>query len=208
MRSRVASSWLVLLPCLLGGLGLFLARSAGDGSATFYALTVLTALIYAATWWVWGNRDALRGPKTDVLRGVVIGAALTVVFMMGAVVVKHIPLLATPVTELLAMPSAGGWAPTLVVLVINGIGEELVYRDAVPHQLRGKFSETATGVLSTLLYCVVTIAMGVPLLVFAAGVLGSVCFFEASRSRRVLSPIAVHLTWSTTMLIVMPLVLG
>lgn len=208
MRSRVASSWLVLLPCLLGGLGLYLARSAGDGSATFYALTVLTALIYAATWWVWGNREAFSGPKTDVLRGVVIGAALAAVFMLGAVVVKHIPLLAAPVTELLAMPSAGGWVPTLVVLIINGIGEELVYRDAVPKQLREKFSETATGVLSTLLYCVVTIAMGVPLLVFAAGVLGAVCFFEASRSHRVLSPVAVHLTWSTTMLLIMPLVLG
>ena len=63
------------------------------------------------------------------------------------------------------------------------------------------------GVVSTLIYCAVTIAMGVPLLVFAAGVLGAVCFYETSRSGRLYSPIAVHLTWSTVMLLVMPLII-
>ena len=98
--------------------------------------------------------------------------------------------------------------PTFFVLVINGIGEELVYRDMVPRQLRERFPrlpEISVGVVSTLIYGVVTIAMGVPLLVFSALVLGAVAFYEASRSRRLYSPIAVHLTWSVTMLLVMPL---
>lgn len=208
MTSRAAPSWLVLLPCVLGALGLFLARRSGDGTPGFYALTVVTAVIYAAAWWVWGDRGAFRNAGAgDVARGAAVGAALAVVFMLGALVVRCIPFLAEPVHELLSMPSAGGWAPTVAVLIINGIGEELVYRGAVPHQLRGRFSELGVGALSTLLYCVVTIAMGVPLLVFAAGVLGAVCFFEASRTRGLLSPVAVHLTWSTTMLVAMPLVL-
>lgn len=208
MTARAAGSWLVLIPCVLGGLGLFTARQAGDGTVAFYVITVLTAALYAAAWWVWGDRKAFAGPMTaDLLRGAALGGALAVVFLLGALVVRHIPLLAGPVTELLSMPSAGGWLPTLTVLIINGIGEELVYRDALSKQLRGHFNELAVGVLSTGVYCLITIGMGVPLLVFAAGILGALCFYEASRTRRVISPIAVHLTWSVTMLLAMPLVL-
>lgn len=210
MTARAAGSWLILLPCAFGGVGLFLARQAGDGTAMFYLLTVITAAIYAATWWAWGDRAAFRRPVgADLARGISLGAVLAVVFMLGALMVRHIPILAGPVEDLLNMPQAGGWLPTLTVLIINGIGEELVYRDALPRQLRarGGFTEAAVGVISTGVYCVVTIAMGVPLLVFAAGVLGALCFLEASRTQRVISPIAVHLTWSVTMLLVMPLIL-
>ncbi|MDN8594920.1 MULTISPECIES: CPBP family intramembrane glutamic endopeptidase [unclassified Corynebacterium] len=208
MTSRAVHPWLVLVPCVLGALGLFFARQAGDGTAGFYALTVVTAVVYAAAWWIWGDRYAWANLKgADLARGIGIGAALAVVFLVGAVVVRRIPFLAEPVSALLSMPAAGGWVPTLAVLVINGIGEELVYRDAVPRQLRRRFSELGTGVASTLIYCIVTVAMGVPLLVFAAGVLGAVCFVEASRTGKVVSPIAAHLTWSITMLAAMPLVL-
>lgn len=208
MTTRSAPLWPLILSCVLGGLGLFLARQAGDGTPVFYALTVVTATVYAAAWWMWGDRSAFTGPAgADIARGAGIGAVLALVFMGGALVVRRIPLLAGPVEELLSMPQAGGWVPTLAVLIINGIGEELVYRDAVPKQLRGRLSELSVGVVSTLIYCAVTIAMGVPLLVFAAGVLGAVCFYEASRSGRLYSPIAVHLTWSTTMLLVMPLII-
>lgn len=196
-----------LIPCVLGGFGLFLARSAGDGSPGFYGFTVLTALVYALGWWIWGNRSAFAGPNTarEIARGAIIGAVLALVFVAGATVVQHIPFLAGPVEQLLDTPAEGGLAPTLFVLVINGIGEELVYRDMVPNQLRGRRSEISVGVISTLIYCAVTVAMGVPLLVFAAAALGAVAFYEASRSRRLHSPVAVHLTWSVTMLFVMPL---
>ena len=208
MTARAAGSWLVLIPCALGGLGLFAARHAGDGTVAFYVITVLTAALYAGTWRVWGDQQAFAGRAVpDLLRGAAMGGALAVVFLLGALVVRHIPLLAGPVSELLSMPSAGGWLPTLTVLILNGIGEELVYRDALPRQLRGRFNELAVGVISTGVYCLVTIGMGVPLLVFAAGVLGALCFYEASRTRRVISPIAVHLTWSVTILLAMPLVL-
>ncbi|MDK8625859.1 CPBP family intramembrane glutamic endopeptidase [Corynebacterium appendicis] len=209
-QTSTTSSWWFLLPCVVGALGLFSARQAGDGPVGFYAFTVFTACVYAAGWWFWGSRDAFSGPSVapQILRGVLLGAALAVVFVAGALVVARIPFLAGPVAQLLDTPDQGGLAPTLAVLVINGIGEELIYRDAVPRQLRGRFTELGVGVVSTLIYCAVTVAMGVPLLVFAAGVLGAVCFYEASRSGRLYSPIAVHLTWSTTMLLVMPLMLA
>ena len=209
MAQARAGSWWFLLPCLLGTFGLFLARQSGDGSLGFYGFTFLTASMYASSWAIWGNHNAFAGPAAgrEVARGVIIGVALAVVFIIGAVVVQHIRFLAEPVEQLLSTPTEGGLAPTLFVLVINGIGEELVYRDVIPHQLRakGRFTEVTLGVLSTGAYCLATTAMGVPLLVFAAGVLGAVAFYEASRSHRLHSPIAVHLTWSITMLFVMPL---
>ena len=91
------------------------------------------------------------------------------------------------------------------MLVVNGIGEELVFRDVVPRQLRGMGqSAVQAGVWSTLVYCLVTCVMGVPLLVFAAGVLGAVAYFEAAKTGRLYSPIAVHLTWSIGMLLILP----
>ena len=199
--------WLFLAPCALGALGLFLARRAGDGTAGFYWATAFTAVVYAAAWWLWGNRQAFMGPKKliDVLRGALIGAALALVFVLGALVVQHIPFLAGPAAELLDTPDKGGYALTLLVLVVNGIGEELVFRDVVPRQLRSMGqSVVQAGAWSTVAYCVVTIVMGVPLLVFAAGVLGAVAYVEAERTGRLYSPIAVHLTWSIAMLFILP----
>ena len=199
--------WLFLAPCALGALGLFLARRAGDGTAGFYWATAFTAVVYAAAWWLWGNRQAFMGPEKliDVLRGALIGAALALVFVLGALVVQHIPFLAGPAAELLDTPDKGGYALTLLVLVVNGLGEELVFRDVVPRQLRGMGqSVVQAGVWSTLVYCVVTCVMGVPLLVFAAGVLGAVAYFEAAKTGRLYSPIAVHLTWSIGMLLILP----
>ena len=199
--------WLFLAPCALGALGLFLARRAGDGTAGFYWATAFTAVVYAAAWWLWGNRQAFMGPKKliDVLRGALIGAALALVFVLGALVVQHIPFLAGPAAELLDTTDKGGYALTLLVLVVNGLGEELVFRDVVPRQLRGMGqSVVQAGVWSTLVYCVVTCVMGVPLLVFAAGVLGAVAYFEAAKTGRLYSPIAVHLTWSIGMLLILP----
>ena len=199
--------WLFLVPCALGALGLFLARRAGDGTAGFYWATAFTAVVYAAAWWLWGNRQAFMGPKKliDVLRGALIGAALALVFVLGALVVQHIPFLAGPAAELLDTPDKGGYALTLLVLVVNGIGEELVFRDVVPRQLRGMGqSVVQAGVWSTLVYCLVTCVMGVPLLVFAAGALGAVAYFEAAITGRLYSPIAVHLTWSIGMLLILP----
>lgn len=199
--------WLFVVPCSLGALGLFLARRAGDGTAGFYWATAFTAVVYAAAWWLWGNRKAFVGPKKliDVLRGALIGAALALVFVLGALVVQHIPFLAGPAAELLDTPDKGGYALTLLVLVVNGIGEELIFRDVVPRQLRGMGQSLAqAGVWSTLAYCLVTCVMGVLLLVFAAGVLGAVAYFEAAKTGRLYSPIATHLTWSIGMLLILP----
>ncbi|QPK83894.1 CPBP family intramembrane metalloprotease [Corynebacterium qintianiae] len=199
-----------LLPCLVGAAGLFAARWAGDGTPGFYLATVITALVYAAAWWFMGSRDAFAGPRRaqEIGRGIVVGALLAALFVAGAVVVSRIPALAEPVDQLLSTVDRGGWGPTLFVLVINGIGEELIYRDAVPRQLRARGLVTRTAAVAAVsvsLYCLVTVAMGVPLLILAAAVVGAVAHFEVVRSERLYSPIALHLTWSIGMLFILPL---
>lgn len=202
--------WLFLMPCALGALGLFLARRAGDGSPGFFAATLATAALYGLAWWVWGNPSAFAGPRklNDVALGILSGLALALVFFLGALVVARIPFLAEPATELLATPEKGGLAPTLAVLVLNGVGEELVYRDMVPRQLRLLgMSMNAQAWFSTLLYTLITVAMGVPLLLVGAFLLGALAFVLAVRTGRCLAPIAAHLTWSTSMALVLPLLL-
>lgn len=202
--------WLFLMPCALGALGLFLARRAGDGSPGFFAATLATAVLYGLAWWVWGNPSAFAGPRKldDVALGILSGLALALVFFLGALVVARIPFLAEPATELLATPEKGGLAPTLAVLVLNGVGEELVYRDMVPRQLSLLgMSINAQAWYSTLLYTLITVAMGVPLLLVGAFLLGALAFVLAARTGRCLAPIAAHLTWSTSMALVLPLLL-
>ena len=202
--------WLFLMPCALGALGLFLARRAGDGSPGFFAATLATAALYGLAWWVWGNPSAFAGPRklNDVAFGILSGLALALVFFLGALVVARIPFLAEPATELLATPEKGGLALTLAVLLLNGVGEELVYRDMVPRQLRLLgMSINAQAWYSTLLYTLITVAMGVPLLLVGAFLLGALAFVLAARTGRCLAPIAAHLTWSTSMALVLPLLL-
>ena len=202
--------WLFLMPCALGALGLFLARRADDGSPGFFATTLATAALYGLAWWVWGNPSAFAGPRKlhDVALGILSGLTLALVFFLGALVVARIPFLAEPATELLATPEKGGLALTLAVLVLNGVGEELVYRDMVPRQLRLLgMSINAQAWYSTLLYTLITVAMGVPLLLVGAFLLGALAFVLAARTGRCLAPIAAHLTWSTSMALVLPLLL-
>ena len=46
--------------------------------------------------------------------------------------------------------------------------------------------------------------MGVALLILAAALVGALAHYEAVRSQRLYSPIALHLTWSTGMLFILP----
>lgn len=198
-----------LLTALLGAAGLFGARQFGDGTLGFYLATAFTAAVYLAAWIRWGSTTSFAGPRVgvEVGRGVLLGASLAAVFVVGALVVSRIPMLAEPVEQLLSTTDKGGIAPTLFVLVVNGIGEELVYRDVVPRQLSARGivrGAVPVAVTSVAIYCAVTLAMGVALLILAAALVGALAHYEAVRSQRLYSPIALHLTWSTGMLFILP----
>lgn len=199
-----------LLPCAAGAAGLYAARRAGDGTPEYYALTFAVAAVYAAAWAAWGDRSAFsgRGAAGQLAGGVGAGLALAVVFFAGALVASRIPALAEPVSVLLSTTQRGGLAPTLAVLVLNGIGEELVYRDVVPRQLaRGGFVRAGlpAAAASVGIYVLMTVAMGVPLLLIGAAALGALCQWLAWRTGRLWAPVGAHLAWSTSMLLVLPL---
>ena len=58
--------------------------------------------------------------------------------------------------------------------------------------------------ISTILYVLTTVAGGNPVLVFAAAVLGTVVALERRASGGILAPILTHITWSLSMLFVLP----
>jgi len=59
-------------------------------------------------------------------------------------------------------------------------------------------------VVSTPVYAAATLAEGNPVLVFAALVLGAVSGLQRRASGGILGPVLTHLTWSSTMLLVLP----
>ena len=58
--------------------------------------------------------------------------------------------------------------------------------------------------ISTVLYALTTVAGGNPVLVFAAALLGTVVGLERRASGGILAPILTHITWSLSMLLVLP----
>ncbi|WP_414646331.1 CPBP family intramembrane glutamic endopeptidase [Corynebacterium sp. UBA2622] len=198
-----------LLPCAAGAAGLYAARRMGDGTPGYYAATCVTAAVYLGAWLGWGRRGSFSRPGAarDLAAGIGLGLGLAVVFVGGALVVSHVPLLAEPVADLLSATDRGGLPATLFVLVINGIAEELVYRDVVPGQLTSRGlvrGRMRVGAVSVVIYTLVTVAMGVPLLLVGAATLGALCQWLAARTGRLWAPVAAHLTWSTSMLFLMP----
>jgi hypothetical protein len=58
--------------------------------------------------------------------------------------------------------------------------------------------------ISTTLYALATVAGDNPVLVFAAVVVGTVVALERRASGGILAPILTHITWSLSMLFVLP----
>ncbi|WP_257162515.1 CPBP family intramembrane glutamic endopeptidase [Corynebacterium cystitidis] len=214
MRSRsTTSDWApllvrVLIPAALGALGLFLSAQAPPASTGFYVATFATAAIWFVTWWLYGARVDVRGSVSrEMGRGVVIGAALIALFIVGALVVRSIPVLAGPVDELLDNMRTGAVLVTLLTLVVNGIGEELFFRDVAQRELEKRLARWGATIAQVGLYMVVTAAMGVPLLLVAALLVGVCATWESSRSGNLISAITLHLTWSVGMAFLLPLLI-
>lgn len=186
----------VALPALLGFLGLFVSARAPHGSGTFYAATLFTAAVYLAAWWRWGDRRAFSPPRPgrEALRGIAIGAGLLALFVLGAFLLRYFPFMTGSVHELLDNARVGPLAMTLLTTTVNGLGEEMFFRDVIRRTIP---RQRGVGLI---LYLAVTAAMGVPLLLLAALIVGGAAQYEARRSAHLISPLLLHLTWSIGML--------
>jgi uncharacterized protein len=135
-----------------------------------------------------------------VVTPVLVGLALAGVFVAGALVMREIPPLAAFAENVLGYARAGNLPLLLAITVVNGIAEELFFRGALFAAIGRKHPV----LISTVLYALATVAGGNPVLVFAAAVLGVVVGLQRRAGGGVLAPILTHITWSLTMLLVLP----
>ncbi len=203
LRRRIV----VGLTLVVGATLLGLSFSTEQGDPRFYALTFGLAAV-----WIIGSlasgplhlghimlRDKLRRP---IITPVVVGLLLAAVFVIGAFVIRLVPALAGFTEDVLGYARLGNIVLVAVITVVNGIAEELFFRGA----LFAAIGIRHPVLISTILYALATVAGGNPVLVFAAAVLGTVCGLQRRAGGGVLAPILTHLTWSLTMLFLLPLI--
>ncbi len=190
---------------VLGTIALGLALAIPPGDPRFYLASLGVAGVWIVGALVSGplhlGRGRTRAGTTSrgVLQGFILGAMLLAVFLAGAFVIARIPLLRTPVEQLLDHARHGSLGLVALVTVVGGIAEELFFRGAV----FAAFSRRFNLVGSTVLYAASTLFSGVPLLTFAAACLGLLTAAQRRVTGGVAGPITSHLTWSLGMLLLL-----
>ena len=183
-------------------LGLSFATEQGDPA--FYPLT----FGLAATWAVGsllsgplhlGHIQILGARRRPVVTPVLVGLLLGGIFVVGGLVTREIPPLAALTEDVLGYARAGSLPLLAVITLVNGIAEELFFRGALYAAI-----PRHPVLVSTVAYTVATLATGNVMLGLAAVLLGLVVGLERRASGGVLAPILTHVTWSTTMLFVLP----
>ncbi|MEP9363128.1 CPBP family glutamic-type intramembrane protease [Nocardioides sp. CN2-186] len=194
MRDRRGAALLVFL--VAGTVLLGVSFRIEPGSPWFYP----SALALAAVWAV-GAFASGPVPLGDrgVLLPVAVGAVLAGVFVLGALIVRELPVLDSQISAVTAYADRGSGPLVMLVTLLTGAGEELFFRGAVYARL-----PRHPVVATTAVYGVVTIATGNVALVAAALVLGLVVALVRHRSGGVLAPAITHVTWSLVMLLVLP----
>lgn len=195
-----------LLFVALGALVLGFSLRIEPGSYWFYPATLALAGVWTVGAFASGPLHLGRivhptGPRRPVLAPILIGLVLSAVFGLGALVVRDIPVLSDYVGNVLDYADQGSLPLLVGITVVNGIAEELFFRGAA-YAATTRYPVPIT----TVAYAVATLATGNVMLSFAAVVLGVVVGLQRRASGGILAPILTHLTWSVSMLIMLPLV--
>jgi len=179
------------------------------GAAAFYWSTLSLAA-------VWTLGSLLSGPlhlgsirwrgrnQRPVITGVALGLLLGGIFLLGGLVVRHIPAVTERITRVLEYTNHGPLLLIVLIALINGVAEELFFRGALYTAL-GRFCPVT---ISTLLYAIATSATGNPMLGFAALVLGTVCGWQRRATGGVLAPVLTHVVWGLIMVLALPPIFG
>jgi membrane protease YdiL (CAAX protease family) len=200
-RRRIVVAVVLVLGSILLGLSL----SVRPGNRAFYPFTAVLAAV-----WVLGAlasgplhlgridyRGSLRRP---VLSPILLGVAVAAVFVAGALLVREIGPLRDYTENVLAHARRGSLPLLALLTLLNGVTEEIFFRGALYAAIGLRYPV----LISTVVYAVVTIATGNPMLVFAAATLGLVLGLQRRASGGVLAPILTHVTWSAVMLFALP----
>lgn len=194
---------------VIGGAVLGLSLRLEPGSAWFYPATLGLALVWTVGAFISGPLHLGREvhPSGHHVRPVVapilVGLALSAVFVAGALVVRQIDVLDAYVRSVVEYADEGSVGLLLLVTVVNGIAEELFFRGAVYAAVTRH-----PVAITTLAYTVATLATGNAMLGFAAVLLGAVVGLQRRATGGILAPILTHVTWSLTMLFALPALFG
>jgi membrane protease YdiL (CAAX protease family) len=200
-RRRVVVAVTIVIGATL--LGMSFATRQGDPA--FYPLTFGLAATWAIGSFASGplhlGHIRLRGTlRRPIVTPVLVGIVLAAVFAVSGLVIRTIPPLASLTEDVIGYARANNLALVFVILIVNGIGEELFFRGA----LFAAIGVRHPVLISTVIYSLTTVAGGNPILVFAAAVLGTVVGLQRRAGGGVLAPILTHLTWSSAMLFALP----
>ncbi|OZF58332.1 CPBP family intramembrane glutamic endopeptidase [Rhodococcus sp. 14-2470-1a] len=201
LRRRIVVGITLVVGAVL--LGVSLSVSPGDNA--FYPLTIALA----ATWIIGGfvsgplhlGRITFNGSmRRPIITPILIGLAAGGVFVVGGLVVRQIPPLADFVANVLAHATMGSLGLIVFITLLNGVAEEIFFRGA----LFAAIGRRKPVLISTLVYTVVTLASGNPMLAFAAITLGFVLALQRRSSGGILAPMLTHVAWSTVMVFALP----
>ena len=176
------------------------------GGNLFYVAAVVLAGVWAAGAFLSGRlhlgRIAGEGEVfiRPILAPIMLGLLLVGVFVLGSLVVREIDPLADYVSSVLEYADQGSLALLAAITFVNGIAEELFFRGAMYAAI-----PRHPVLWTTIAYVVATLATGNVMLAFAAVLLGTVCGLERRASGGILAPILTHITWSLSMLFLLPL---
>ena len=201
LRRRIV----VAITLALGATLLGLSFSVRQGDPAFYPLT----FGLAATW---ALGSLLSGPlhlghillagrlRRPTIIPIAVGLLVAALFVLGALIVRTIPSLVRLAEDVLGYARLGNLWIIVMITLVNGVAEELFFRGA----LFAAVGVRHAVLISTVLYVLITVPGGNPVLAFAAAVLGTVVALERRASGGILAPILTHITWSLSMLFVLP----
>lgn len=193
------------LTLVVGAVVLGVGINVPPGDPVFLLLTGLLAV-------VWTVGAVLAGPlrlgrawtrdgrqARPVVQSLALGLLAVGVFCAGAVLVAQVPVLREPVEAVLDHARYASLPVIIVITLVNGLAEELFFRGA----LYAAVTRRPVAV-TTALYALVTTATGNVMLVFAAVVLGVLVGAQRRVTGGVLGPMVTHVTWSLSMLLLLP----
>lgn len=201
LRRRVV----VGITLVVGATLLGLSFSTPQGSSNFYLLTFGLAAAWALGSLVSGplhlGHIMLHGTRRrPIVTPIVVGLILSVIFLVGALITRMIPPLAGYTDGVLGYARNGYLPLVFLITLVNGIAEEVFFRGA----LFAAIGIRRPVLISTAIYTLTTVAGGNPMLVLAAALLGTVVGLQRRAGGGILAPILTHITWSSTMLLVLP----
>ena len=205
-RAGLRRRQLVTIAVVLIGAGVLgYSLRIDPGSPDFYVATLALPAVWVAGAFASGrlHLGRLISGSRPVLQPILLGLTLSAVFVLGSLVVREIEPLAVYVRSVLEYADQGSMSLLLFVTVVNGIAEELFFRGAAYAAI-----PRHPVLWTTVAYVVATLATGNVMLAFAAILLGTVCGLQRRASGGVLGPILTHVTWSSTMLFVLPQLFG